>query len=164
MARPPRSLTVAAIAAPEERRPRRLPRLLALPVVVLALALGPFATSASAADREFLDDYAQLTPLPAPVTPPEKCVQRHVQLEVGTYAWSLLTPGGNSPAEDVQLPTDGYTWRMCLSPRIGAYNVTTTLTPDTAGRPTRSKSALFGVDSTYIYTWGSQLYRWKPGP
>ncbi|MGC0416952.1 hypothetical protein [Embleya sp. AB8] len=143
---------------------RKLSWLLALPALILAFALGPFAASASASEHEFLTDYGVLVPLPAPVTPPEKCTQRHLTLEVGTYAWSLNSPGGNPGALDVQLPTDGYTWRLCVSPRIGAYDVTTTLIPDTPGQPQRSRSYLFQINFTYTYTWDSMLYRWKPGP
>jgi hypothetical protein len=143
---------------PEVEMPRRLSWLSALPALVLAFALGPFVTPASAEENQVLEDYGVLTVLPAPTTPPQKCVQRNLDLDAGTYAWTLHTPGGTPPEKNIHVASDSYTWVLCVYPQDGAYNATTRLTPATPGRPQPTRTYVFQIDVTQNYSWSAEIH------
>ncbi|MFF1790645.1 hypothetical protein ACFVX9_29785 [Kitasatospora sp. NPDC058243] len=144
---------------------RRLSWIPALTAVLLALVAGPAAGTASAAtEREFLQGYGQLVPLPAPVTPAQQCVERRLFLDAGTYAWSFGTPGGNVPSQDVQLSSGWFRWTICVYPRASVYGATTWLDPETPGQPHLERTTSFDVTFAHTYTWESMLYRWQGIP
>ncbi|MFE6870975.1 hypothetical protein ACFVFS_31015 [Kitasatospora sp. NPDC057692] len=141
---------------------RRLTRILALPALALALATGPAVTPASAAtEHEFITDYGQVGPLPAPVTPPEKCVYRQLHLDSGTYSWTLNSPGGSAPGEDIRVQNGDYTWSLCVYPLSLVYTLETEIRP-VGSRDGFKKMVTFSTSFVHTATWGSTLYRWGP--
>ncbi|MFB7473525.1 hypothetical protein [Kitasatospora sp. NPDC056184] len=141
---------------------RRPARILALPALALALVTGPAVTPASAVtEHEFISDYGQVGPLPAPVTPPEKCVYRQLHLDSGTYAWTLNSPGGSAPGEDIRVQDGDYRWSLCVYPLSLVYTLETEIRP--VGSTTGFKKAItFSTTFQHTATWGSALYRWGP--
>ncbi|MET8700448.1 hypothetical protein ABZW10_16490 [Kitasatospora sp. NPDC004723] len=141
---------------------RRLTWLLALPTLVLALVTGVAVGPANAAyEHEFLTGYGQLVPLPAPVTPPQQCTTRQLHLNPGTYAWTLSTPGGYAPSEDIQVQDGDYTWSICVFPRATMWGAFTRLSK-VGGGAYWERQTSFDISRTYTYYWESMLYNWGP--
>ncbi|MFF2348274.1 hypothetical protein ACFVVL_00705 [Kitasatospora sp. NPDC058115] len=143
-------------------RARTLARLLALPALALTLVAGPAVTPASAVtEHEFLTGYGQVGPLPAPVTPPENCVYRSLHLDAGTYSWTLNSPGGSAPADDIKVQDGTYDWRLCVYPLSLVYLIYTKITAP-GQIDGFKKETTFSTSFLHTATWGSTLYRWGP--
>ncbi|MFE7191692.1 hypothetical protein [Kitasatospora sp. NPDC057541] len=141
---------------------RRLTWLLALPTLALGLLAGPAVVPANAVtEHEFITDYGQVGPLPAPVTPPQQCTYRRLHLDAGTYSWTLNSPGGSAPGEDIRVNGGDYDWSLCVYPLSLVYQIDTKLQP-VGQSGYYLKTNTFSTSFVHTATWGSTLYRWGP--